>query len=260
MPRGNSNTMKKDRNNGFRCLVGALESIPQAAGMLCDCAIPSARTQFERLLTELVDKHALTVFAAKPAKNLFDELLVGTDANRTSETFVRAKQEYRTNVKAYRKVRRLAAGTFLLDREAGAAFVSSLPTIALARLATPYPPPGMHISESPEITAQWRKFCHEDPLPDARRKRSYIHELDPTRLQYVVGADESCKLVDKATNTLVAVVIRDLTALGDDTNDPLAFREWATHAIVDGIQGRRSIRVRGTALHVQTIFSTNSAA
>ncbi|TFK78104.1 hypothetical protein K466DRAFT_571052, partial [Polyporus arcularius HHB13444] len=258
MPRGNSDATKRLRAEGFRRLVAALEKNPSTMDILAGCAIPSARISFERLLELAVEKCGLAVFAGKATKNLFDELIAWTDSNRTSAAFDRAKREYRTNIQAYRKVRRLAAQTFLLDREIGAAYITSLPTIELDRLSTPYPPVGMHISETPDITAQWRKFCHEDPLPDKRRKRLYIHELDATRLQCTIGIHESGKLVDRSTGELVAVVIRDLTAVGDDSDDPLHFRTWATQAIADGITGRKSIRLEDPGKMIQTGYSAGA--
>ncbi|RPD71466.1 hypothetical protein L226DRAFT_573939 [Lentinus tigrinus ALCF2SS1-7] len=258
MPRGRSNREKTQRVEGFRILINALHTIPEANEMLRDCAIPSARMTFERLLETLVNKHDLKIFADKPLKNLFDELLAWTDDNRTSPGFEQARLDFRTNIQAYRKVRRLAAETLLVDREVGATYITSLPTVYVSQLSTPYPPPGMHISESPEITAQWHQFCHTDPLPDPRRKRSHIHELDPACLQRVIGVEESCKLVDKATHMLIAVVIRDLTSLGDNTNDPLAFRQWATEVIADGIKGRKSIRLEDPGKMIQTGYSAGA--
>ncbi|KAI0755594.1 hypothetical protein C8Q74DRAFT_1169340, partial [Fomes fomentarius] len=123
--------------------------------------------------------------------------------------------------------------------------------IFVDKLDTPYPPKSAHISEDPDVAAKWYDHIYKKKQADSRKKRWPIHELDPTKLQQTIPADESCKIVDANTGELLAVEV----VSGDNT---VGFIDWAIEAVKDGLRGRRSVRLEDPGTLVQTGYTAGS--
>jgi hypothetical protein len=81
----------------------------------------------------------------------------------------------------------------------------------LHQLDNPYPTPMRDIYETEEIAAIWRKHREETKHPDEHSETTghwmELEKLDETKLQHVVGPNESAIFQDADTNKIVAVVI-----------------------------------------------------
>ncbi|KAH7312857.1 hypothetical protein BKA65DRAFT_558073 [Rhexocercosporidium sp. MPI-PUGE-AT-0058] len=89
-----------------------------------------------------------------------------------------------------------------------------LKVIAISRLASPYPPPNLHMVENETILNLWEEHMDKVPLSDARLKKKEIQLMDMNRLQYDVQEGENIIFVDDKTNETVLVVVQNLM------NDP----------------------------------------
>jgi hypothetical protein len=115
-------------------------------------------------------------------------------------------------------------------------FYSTVETIYLSKLATPYPPKHHWMVESSAIDNQWRNYIEEGKQPDGRHPRYPLFHVDPSKLQRDISPTEDLLIFDNETGQLVMLVLRRfcqhtplLTHLGD--------------VIKKGIQYRRSMRV-----------------
>lgn len=261
MGRGaNSKAAKQSCAAALQTLAAHISKVHRASALLGRCALPSECLLFQALLHGLIIKEDLTALAAKSDKTLFDEPVQHFTCARLPLHLERAVTEYHTNVAAYRRIHKLAVLRLGLNRTAAAAWVEALPAVELNRLpaAAPYPLPGHHISEDPHISSRWRQRIYKDPLPDKRKKCRPLHEVQEAALQHIVGPSTSCKIVDRADQSIVAIVIRGAT-LGAGSADPrnaeesAQFLSWATSAVRDGIAGRKSIRVRTSHLWIGLI-------
>lgn len=203
---------------------------------------------FQALLRGLIIKEDLAALATKSDKTLLDELVQHFTRTRLPLHLERAVTEYRTNVTAYRRIHKLAVLRLGLNHNATAAWVEALPTVELDRLpaAAPYPLLGHHINEDPRISSHWRQHIYEDPLTDKRKKRRPLHEVQEAALQHIIGPSTSCKIVDRADQSIVAIVICGamLGAGSADPRDAEESAQLATSAVCNGIPGCKSIRVR----------------
>lgn len=113
---------------------------------------------------------------------------------------------------------------------------SGIPTITVTRLATPFPPPYLYVSESEAIYDKNMKFVLRRNLPDGRKWRKLIYKLDdPERLVYDLPPDESAVFEDE-NGKLVAVVIRN--ACGHE-----GVLEFLDSSIDQVVATRRNVRV-----------------
>lgn len=116
------------------------------------------------------------------------------------------------------------------------AFFSTVKTIHLSKLATPYPPKHNWMVESSAIDNQWRKYIEEGKQPDKRLPRYPLFHVDTSKLQRDISPTEDLLIFDHETGQLVMLVLRRfcqhtplLNHLGD--------------VIKRAVQYRRSIRV-----------------
>ena len=115
-------------------------------------------------------------------------------------------------------------------------FFSTLKTIHLSKLATPYPPTYHWMVESSAIDDQWRKYIEEGKQPDQRHPRYPLFRVDTSKLQRDISPTEDLLIFDHETGQLVMLVLRRfcqhtplLNHLGD--------------VIKRAVQYRRSMRV-----------------
>lgn len=162
MGRGNnSKAAKRACTAALQTLVALLAKDRRASALLGRCATPAERHIFQAIMRGLVANAGLQAVAAKSDKILFDELI-------QYMTHV----EYRVNAAAYRRMHKIAALWLRLNPNHAASWFDSLPVVEVDRLpaSAPYPPPGQHISEDPDISSRWRKHIYKDPLPDKHKK------------------------------------------------------------------------------------------
>ena len=115
-------------------------------------------------------------------------------------------------------------------------FYSTIETISLSKLATPYPPKHHWMVESTTIDNQWRYYIEEGKQPDKRHPRYPLFHVDPSKLQRDILPTKDILIFDNETGQLVMLVLRRfcqytplLTHLGD--------------VIKRAVQSRRSMRV-----------------
>lgn len=88
------------------------------------------------------------------------------------------------------------------------ALYNSIPRHECSPLAEPFPPPNLFISEDKTIYKRNMKFVLRRVLPDHRKPRRLIYELDdPTLLSHDIGPSDSAIFYDN--KKIVAVVIRN---------------------------------------------------
>jgi hypothetical protein len=116
------------------------------------------------------------------------------------------------------------------------AFFSTVKTIYLSKLATPYPPKYNWMVESSAIDNQWRNYIEEGKQPDGRHRRYPLFHVDTSKLQSDVSPTDNLLIFDHETGQLVMLVLRRfcqhtplLNHLGD--------------VIKRAVQYRRSMRV-----------------
>ena len=122
------------------------------------------------------------------------------------------------------------------DPATNQSFYSTVETISLSKLVTPYPPKHHWMVESSAIDNQWRFYIEEGKQPDKRHPRYPLFHVDPSRLQRDISSTEDLLIFDNETGQLVMLVLRQfcqytplLTHLGD--------------VIKRAVQSRRSMRV-----------------
>lgn len=113
---------------------------------------------------------------------------------------------------------------------------TNIPTITVERLATPFPPPYLYVSESQAIYNKNMKFVLEHNLPDGRKWCKLIYKLDePQRLTYDLPPTESAVFEDEK-GKLVGIVIHN--ACGHE-----GVLEFMDSAIDQVVATRRHVRV-----------------
>lgn len=184
---------------------------------------------------------------------LFSALIDWISNHRTESQLVEAVTTYQRERDLNPKIHRFVVERLGLDRASGRAWVNSLPKHHLRRLASPYPPLGEHVVESPEIDSLWRAHFETGPQADTRQARRPLHRLQSEKLTLTVPGEESCVLVDADDGSIIAVVLRGIAGDAEEDGGAQAFLQWAGQTINDGITGRRSVRVSRDAhlpLHV----------
>jgi hypothetical protein len=129
--------------------------------------------------------------------------------------------------------------------EENQSFYSTVETIFLSKLATPYPPKYHWMVESGAIDHQWRYYIEEGNQPDKRHPRYPLFHVDPCKLQMDIPADKSVLIFDKETGQPIMLILRQfcqhiplLTHLAD--------------VIKRAVQYRKSMRVG----HISNLFSS----
>lgn len=121
-------------------------------------------------------------------------------------------------------------------------YVATIPSTTLSQLTAEYPPHRRDVCETEEIKTVWTEYRHGRPHPDRREAKANggswpsMVILDETKLQKVVGEDESIIIYDSETQEVVAVVLRDVCG------DP-GVLEWVTGVIQENVGWRRNVRV-----------------
>jgi hypothetical protein len=112
------------------------------------------------------------------------------------------------------------------------AFYSTIKTIYLSKLATPYPPKLHWMVESSTIDNQWRYYIEEGKQPDKRHPRYPLFHVDPSKLQSDISPTEDLLIIDSETGELVVLVLRRfcqhtplLTHLGDVIKRAVQYRK-----------------------------------
>jgi hypothetical protein len=111
-------------------------------------------------------------------------------------------------------------------------FYSTVETIYLSKLATPYPPKYHWMVESSAIDNQWRNYIEEGKQPDGRHPRYPLFHVDPSKLQRDISPTEDLIIFDNETGQLVMLVLRRfcqhtplLTHLGDVIKRAVEYRK-----------------------------------
>ncbi len=255
MPKlANSRATIKARQEAYTRICDLLAHHPPSLELLSNAGLPGiSRTTFETLLARLVQDEHLDILAERSPKILFDDLINFVVRTMAEGPLAAAAKKFQVDKRANKWVHRFVARELGLEGADARRRTDRLKTVFVNKLHTPYPPKSAHISEDPDVTAKWYDHFYKKKQADSRKKRWPIHELDPTKLQQTIPADESCKIIDANTGELLAVVWRDVIAARDgghgeevgSGDDTIGFMNWATEAVKDGLRGRRSVRVCG---------------
>ena len=86
-------------------------------------------------------------------------------------------------------------------------FYSTVKTISLSKLVTPYPPKHHWMVESSVINNQWRYYIEEEKQPDKRHPHYPLFHVDPSKLQRDISPTEDLLIFDNETGQLVMLVL-----------------------------------------------------
>ena len=128
-----------------------------------------------------------------------------------------------------------ASSTGLLPSTKGRK-LAGIPTIHLPKLAEEYPPRAFDIYESGVIHNIWKMHHKTAIYPDKRGGWMPFHELDPSKLQHIVGEDELVIIRDKHTDEIICLVTRNFC-------EKPGLLEWVSRTILENTEIQKSVRV-----------------
>lgn len=128
--------------------------------------------------------------------------------------------------------------------------LEGIPTIFLRKRREAYPPYAHDIYETAETREIWEGYRAKTLYPDRRGDMTWkpFHELDPDRLQLVVGEDKSAIIRDVKSHELIGVVIRNFS------NNNHRLLDWINEVIDENTGSRRSVRVGSIPCFVLTNY------
>lgn len=244
LPKDNEQTLSNKQKKNLLKLREALYRTLQDDNILCADLIAALQDNDYAECSRLIAKNYQNtgLFDEKHGLDAIHELVSWAGREDIKPTLSPALaavlQTHYTNRKRNRtgKRRLITLARLNPDKFQKDEFLSTITTIPVQRLTTPFPPPHLYISENEAIYQSNMEFVLERHLPDWRKWRKLIFQLlSPRLLSYDLPATESAIFED--ANGPVAVVIRNAC----NHKGALKFMDTAIKKVIDS---RYCIRAR----------------
>lgn len=233
---------KKEKKNLTAIREAVFRGIKENATLCADLASSIKRRDYPGCSELIIKAYGKDLFKGKHGVQVIHDLLswAGTSKNRSTigpnlELVLKARNHNTTNLRMKRR-RLINQANLNPNAQNKIQFYSTIPVHAVCPLKSPFPPPNLYVCENDAIYDSNMEFVLERSLPDYRKWRKLIFELDdPGQLSFDLGPTEDAVFEDK--DGIVAVVLRDACK----RNSVVEVMDNAIKKVVDT---RNDIRVR----------------